>query len=827
MTPRPAPASDAPSWLADACMVGGLWGIGVVQPLLDLLGRNPAFFVAADAGPGAIVGFVLLVALIVPTMATVVLLLVARFAPQAYRVVLIVLVAAGAGLVGLSVGRTIFPVRTLGHLAVAAPLAVGIVVGAWKSSGFRSFLRLLVVTLPLFAFLFLFGSQSGELLRTTEVKAAEGVTVGRPDDVVMVVLDEVPLSTLLDAEGRLDAARYPGFAALAGESTFFTNTVADHSRTSDSVPAIVSGVVPESTVAPIAAEYPRNLFTLLGTTYDMTVQEDLTQLCPIELCAVDQPSTGSVVASLLDDSVIVLQHLMLPPRLRSGLPAIDHGWGDFEGAASIALGGSAAAGDPLLEWHNQQAAEVSRTANRTRLIESTVAAASRPADPRPELFFVHSVLPHAPWERSPDGTLFTRSADHDLPLDETGRWTTFEPDVIHAFQRHALQVGHVDRMIGDLVAGLKEAGRWDDTVVVVTADHGTSFTPGTSRRVGEESSLDEVYRVPLFLHVPGQTAPATDDRLARLVDVIPTVIDVLDVSVEWDLEGVSLADQTDPPERLEVRSGNETLIVAPTNDGALAAARRNADWFPHGEGWRGLAAPGPAGALVGQGVDTLDLGSPAGTATTEIDLSAVDRSTGYAPILLPITVEPAGSMPEYVLTAIDGVIAGVGLPTRSDPGLFRAVVDPALLPDGSHTLRVFGWSGGAVAEIPIELGSRLVRTEDGWEVAGRVLPERPPTDTRVAHVERVVTDGPEIAVWGWVADLDERTNPVFVALVDGDTVLSIDTALTARSDVAKEYGEDVARAAFAIRGPATDDPVIVAVFEDSTMTVPAKPSTDR
>ena len=512
---------------------------------------------------------------------------------------------------------------------------------------------------------------------------------------------------------------------------------------------------------------------------------------------------------------------------REALPAIDQGWGDFDQAASIALGGSAAAGDPLLEWQNQQATEVSRTAERTRLIESVVAAASEPADPKPELFFVHSVLPHAPWERAPDGTLLTRSADHDLPLDETGRWTTSEPDVIHAYQRHALQVGHVDRMIGDLVAGMKEAGRWEDSVLVVTADHGTSFTPGTSRRVGEDASLDEVYRVPLFVHAPGQDSPDIDDRLTRLADVVPTIMNLLEVSVDdWGLDGVSLVDGQDLPERVEVRSGNETLTVAPTNDGALSTAERNAAWFPHGTGWSAIAAPGDAGALVGTDVADLDVRSGAGVATTDVDASVVDRSTGSAPLLIPIAVEPTGEMPERILVAVDGIVAGVGLPVQDEPGLFRAVLDPDLLPDGTHELEVLTWSDDGLGELNLQAGSRLERTADGWVVAGRVLTEEPTSGTRLGFVEQVSIDGPVMAVSGWAADLDRRQTPQFVALVDGDTVLSVDTALTARSDVAGEHGEDVARAAFSMRGPASDDAEVVVVFEDSTMTLPAEEPRD-
>jgi hypothetical protein len=120
----------------------------------------------------------------------------------------------------------------------------------------------------------------------------------------------------------------------------------------------------------------------------------------------------------------------------------------------------------------------------------------------------------------------------------------------------------------------------------------------------------------------------------------------------------------------------------------------------------------------------------------------------------------------------------------------------------------------------------LERTPDGWKVAGQVLTEEPSSATRMGHVEQVSTDGPIMAVSGWAADLDRRETPQFVALVDGDTVLSVDTALTARSDVANEHGEDVAQAAFSMRGPVSDHPEIVVVFEDSTMTLPAEEPLD-
>ena len=52
-------------WL-EAMHVGGLWSVAVLQPLFDVLGRGPEFFVAHDTGPGYLIGLVLLLGLAGP-----------------------------------------------------------------------------------------------------------------------------------------------------------------------------------------------------------------------------------------------------------------------------------------------------------------------------------------------------------------------------------------------------------------------------------------------------------------------------------------------------------------------------------------------------------------------------------------------------------------------------------------------------------------------------------------------------------------------------------------------------------------------------------------
>lgn len=61
--------------------------------------------------------------------------------------------------------------------------------------------------------------------------------------IVLVVFDEFPVHSLLDADGRIDQVRFPHFAALAREASWFRETTTVSSQTVWAVPAIVSAAI--------------------------------------------------------------------------------------------------------------------------------------------------------------------------------------------------------------------------------------------------------------------------------------------------------------------------------------------------------------------------------------------------------------------------------------------------------------------------------------------------------------------------------------------------------------------------------------------------------
>src|SRR5918997_3180653 len=74
-------------------------------------------------------------------------------------------------------------------------------------------------------------------------------------------------------------------------------------------------------------------------------------------------------------------------------------------------------------------------------------------------------------------------------------------------------------------------------MVVVTADHGASFTKGELFRGVSEGNLHEIVWTPLIIKAPGERDGRVDDTLVRSIDLLPTVADQLEVDVPWRLDG--------------------------------------------------------------------------------------------------------------------------------------------------------------------------------------------------------------------------------------------------------------------------------------------------
>lgn len=246
--------------------LAALWGFAVAQPLFDLLGRNAEFFATRGSEGVEVVGFGLALAVGPPAILLAAELLAEVLQPRLRGRLHLLFAAVLAAILALQV------IKRIADLGVAAPLAIAAICGAAaavayaRAPGLRTFLTALAPAPLLFLVLFLAASPVARLVFASEASArSAGVAADAP--VVFIVFDELPVTSLLDERGEIDARHYPSFASLARRSSWFPNATGVHDRTSKAVPALLTGRRPRAGSLPIAADHPRSLFTLLGGSY--------------------------------------------------------------------------------------------------------------------------------------------------------------------------------------------------------------------------------------------------------------------------------------------------------------------------------------------------------------------------------------------------------------------------------------------------------------------------------------------------------------------------------------------------------------------------------
>ena len=113
--------------------------------------------------------------------------------------------------------------------------------------------------------------------------------------------------------------------------------------------------------------------------------------------------------------------------------------------------------------------------------------------------FIHAQAPHSPWVFFPSGARYRNMPRPIVPDTRPNRWVDDDWPVRLTRSRHLLQVQYADRLVGELMARLRDTGMYDETLLVVTSDHGISFRPGGPLRAFTIQNLHEVASVPLFV----------------------------------------------------------------------------------------------------------------------------------------------------------------------------------------------------------------------------------------------------------------------------------------------------------------------------------------
>ena len=651
------------------------------RPIFGSFGRSPETLIARGADWTDVVLFGLVIAL-GPLLGLLAVEVAAGLVagPKGRRVAHVILVGALVTLAIFEVARAQVDL-TAGQLLAASVVGAAALVVAWiRLPPVSTFLRYASVGLVVFLVQFLVLSPTGSIVlggRHVPTAAADVPAGAAP--VVLIVLDGLPTSLLLDGEGHIDAELYPNLAELAGDGTWYRNNTTVAQVTLEAVPAILSGTVPSADHAPpVASRYPHNLFTMLGGSHEVHGGESITGLCPVRLCPA---APGSPLDGLMHDTARIFE---------------------------LQLTGGAY--DPELVPYV--------FAGRMPRAREWVAGQDFRQGDRPSLHMLHLLLPHPGWEYLADGSSYHGVAGNSPGL-WTDTWSGWGQDV--ARQRHVIQTQAADRLVGDLLDRVRDAGIYDDAMVVVTADHGYAFTDDSPMRGVDEENFDEILWTPLIVKGPGERDGVVDDSNVNTTDILPTIAAELGVELPWEVDGEPLGTaERDPGDKWVVDW--QVGRLRPEDDGELVHVD-GVEGFEEVLATDPVSGTGPLavwqrteyGHLVGvpvpdasdEGGSTRDtegqatLGDPlTDVVATVDDLAAWDDVDADVP---PLELTGQAAVPEGSAVAItaNGVVAAVvpPIPTVYGVAIIHGLLWPGALHDGANDIGMYAIDGPADAPV--------------------------------------------------------------------------------------------------------------------------------
>jgi hypothetical protein len=460
----------------------------------------------------------------------------------------------------------------------------------------------------------------------------------RPKTIVMVVFDELPLTSLMGAGERIDASRYPAFGGLARDATWYRRATAVHDSTALAVPSILDGRYPRPGLHSDVYSHPANLFTLLERRYEVHASEEATGLCPTSLC---EPTPGTTASHL------------------------SHG-------------------------------KVARFREFVRTVERREA---------PALWFKHVLLPHVPWQFYPSGRRYRLNAPEPIP-GLNGKLGFGVPWLVKvSYQRHLLQLGLADRLLGELLARLRRLDLYDDSLIVVVADHGIGFHLGMERRTVTPRNAQDLAPVPLLIKLPGQRRGAVDQRHVETIDILPTILELTRLTAPTALNGRSLLSPLESQARrvtvfhrigtaLNTVGGDYTFQVDDLERRWSRAVSRKLALFGSGGGRdpEALYRIGPRPELVGRRAAALPLTPVPAVIDQAADLRVVDPAGGFVPGEITGAIpngRPGGGRP--IALVLNGKVAATGFTfslAGSSTESFELIVPESSFRRGSNEARI-------------------------------------------------------------------------------------------------------------------------------------------
>lgn len=178
----------------------------------------------------------------------------------------------------------------------------------------------------------------------------------------------------------------------------------------------------------------------------------------------------------------------------------------------------------------------------------------------PFFAYIHTVDPHEPYQ--PSQTYREKFAPHVTNAEmgsadwmkrlHKGEIPIAQPLVENLVALYDGEIAFNDAQFGGLVGELKERGLFHNSMIILTSDHGEGFYE--HGLFGHGNSLySELLHVPLIIKFPFDDIRQPDEVTApvQLLDILPTILDCLNLEAPLDVEGRSLIEVSSKAESSE------------------------------------------------------------------------------------------------------------------------------------------------------------------------------------------------------------------------------------------------------------------------------------
>jgi arylsulfatase A-like enzyme len=281
-------------------------------------------------------------------------------------------------------------------------------------------------------------------------------------------------------------------------------------------------------------------------------------------------TTGAAHASLFT-SLLPNQHGVLANRQRfpRDLPSLmsvlrGRGYRTAAFVSSVVLGRKSGLQDQFDHFDDQgTTVELNRPGRPERPAAATLEAAAALlagwSAGTPFFLWIHLIDPHGPYQAPDDPDRFVGDAHFRaqpvlLPIGRAD-WVFGQIPAYQALgdrreaefyiARYDGEIRYADEALGRFFARLRALQLYDDSLVVVTADHGETLAePGHKRYFAHGTiTYEEVVRIPLVIREPGgrtRLRTASPDEPVSSLDVAPTILDLLGLPPHPGFQGRSL-----------------------------------------------------------------------------------------------------------------------------------------------------------------------------------------------------------------------------------------------------------------------------------------------